>query len=42
LPDSGDRDADALALMAAINDRLEAWIRARPEQWLWTHRRWPA
>ena len=27
--------------IAAINARLEEWIRARPEQWLWTHRRWP-
>lgn len=42
LPDSGDRQADALALMTAVNARLEGWIRERPEQWLWLHRRWPS
>lgn len=41
LPDSGDREADILALTDAINRRLEAWIRARPDSWLWLHRRWP-
>ncbi|HCX14758.1 MAG TPA: lauroyl acyltransferase [Rhodospirillaceae bacterium] len=24
-----------------INKRLEAWIEARPGQWLWMHKRWP-
>jgi KDO2-lipid IV(A) lauroyltransferase len=38
---SGDRDADTLALMTRINRMIEDWIRARPEQWLWLHRRWP-
>ena len=38
---TGDRHADALAMMTRINELLEDWIRARPEQWLWLHQRWP-
>ncbi|HKM71141.1 MAG TPA: lauroyl acyltransferase [Stellaceae bacterium] len=41
LPHSGDSHADAAALMAQVNAILEAWIRDRPEQWFWVHRRWP-
>ncbi len=41
LPDSGDRHADIVTLTAAMNACLERWIRARPESWLWLHRRWP-
>lgn len=41
LPDSGDKDANTLALMTEINHILETWIRERPEQWFWVHRRWP-
>jgi len=41
LPHSGDRHADILALMTDVNRRMEAWIRRRPGQWLWLHRRWP-
>ena len=41
LPDSGDRPADIAALTQAMNDCLERWIRARPAEWLWLHRRWP-
>ena len=40
-PDTGDRHADIAALTAAMNGRLESWIRARPADWLWVHRRWP-
>ena len=39
-PDTGDRDADALAFMQDLNDRLERQVRAHPEQWYWLHRRW--
>jgi KDO2-lipid IV(A) lauroyltransferase len=38
---SGDRHADVLAAMTKVNALLEQWIRERPEQWLWLHRRWP-
>jgi KDO2-lipid IV(A) lauroyltransferase len=41
LPRSGDRGADTLALMTEVNRTLETWIRERPEQWFWLHRRWP-
>jgi len=38
--DSGDRDADVAELMTRFNAMVEGWIRERPEQWLWQHRRW--
>ena len=41
LPHSGDRTGDVAALMAAVNLTLETWVRERPEQWFWVHRRWP-
>ncbi len=37
---TGDDEADARAVMAACNARLEQWILESPEQWLWTHARW--
>ena len=41
LPDTGDRVADVAALTAILNAHIEGWIRARPGDWLWLHRRWP-
>ncbi len=41
LPDTGSRSGDTFALTAQINSCLERWIRARPSEWLWLHRRWP-
>lgn len=40
-PTSGDRIADARIVMERLNRLLEDWVRARPAQWLWLHRRWP-
>ena len=37
---TGDRAADMLATMTWVNSRIEDWVRARPEQWMWLHRRW--
>ncbi|MGO9787325.1 MAG: lysophospholipid acyltransferase family protein [Stellaceae bacterium] len=40
IEDTGDISADVLAAMTHVNAMLESWIRARPEQWLWLHKRW--
>ncbi|MEQ8355466.1 MAG: lauroyl acyltransferase [Kiloniellaceae bacterium] len=39
-PDLGDNQAEARAMMTEVNRILERWIRHRPEDWLWLHRRW--
>lgn len=40
-PATGDRHHDTAVMMAEINGMFETWIRERPGQWLWLHRRWP-
>jgi len=37
---TGDHEADVLAFMQDLNDRLERWVRRYPEHWYWLHRRW--
>lgn len=38
---TADRDADIMRILTQINAQLEDWIRARPSDWLWLHKRWP-
>jgi KDO2-lipid IV(A) lauroyltransferase len=42
IPDTGDAVADVLSVMTRVNAVIEDWVRARPEQWIWLHRRWPS
>jgi len=37
---SGNRQEDIARLTQAITAAIEGWVRERPEQWLWMHRRW--
>lgn len=41
LPASGDHETDIGLMMAEVNQHIERWVRKRPEQWLWLHKRWP-
>ena len=38
--DTGDREADTVALVAHYTARLEHWVRQYPGQYFWQHRRW--
>lgn len=40
-PETGNRKEDVRILLTRINAMIEEWIRERPEQWFWVHRRWP-
>jgi KDO2-lipid IV(A) lauroyltransferase len=40
-PDTGDRTADIEQGVKNVNAFIEARVRERPDQWFWTHKRWP-
>ena len=37
---TGSREADIARLTQELTTEIERWVRERPEQWLWMHRRW--
>ena len=41
IPERDAEGGDAYSIMCGVNATLESWIRERPEQWMWLHRRWP-
>jgi KDO2-lipid IV(A) lauroyltransferase len=40
LPRGADGLPDIAGTMQAATSVIEGWVRERPEQWLWLHRRW--
>jgi KDO2-lipid IV(A) lauroyltransferase len=38
--ETGGRSDDIASFMAEVTAAIEGWIRERPEQWFWIHRRW--
>lgn len=38
---TGDKVGDIAATTLWMNQTIERWVRARPGEWLWLHRRWP-
>ena len=40
VPRTGDAERDVVELTARFTARIEAAIRAHPEQWVWMHQRW--
>jgi Kdo2-lipid IVA lauroyltransferase/acyltransferase len=40
LPSTGDRESDSQEVTAAATRMIEEEIRARPDEWVWMHRRW--
>lgn len=41
MPAETEETAFVEALTTQVNAVVEGWVRARPEQWFWLHRRWP-
>jgi KDO2-lipid IV(A) lauroyltransferase len=42
VPDTGDKAADVLAGVQAVNRFVEDQVREHPVDWFWVHKRWPA
>ncbi|WP_313102017.1 lipid A biosynthesis acyltransferase [Brevundimonas sp.] len=42
VPDTGDKAADVLAGIQAVNRFVEDRVREHPVDWFWVHKRWPA
>ena len=41
-PNTGDRQGDIVQGVKNMNAFIEARVRERPQEWFWTHKRWPA
>jgi KDO2-lipid IV(A) lauroyltransferase len=41
ISNTGDLTYDLYETLCRMNNMIESWVRARPDQWLWIYRRWP-
>lgn len=41
LKDTGDHEENIRQFLTQVNSTIESWIRQRPAEWLWLHKRWP-
>ena len=39
-PRDAEGKIDPAGTMQMVTSIIEGWVRAHPEQWMWTHRRW--
>ena len=40
VPQTNDRQADAVAATESLQRQFESFIREAPQQWMWAHRKW--
>jgi KDO2-lipid IV(A) lauroyltransferase len=40
VPRTANAGEDVRETMAAMQRQFEAWVREKPEQWMWSNRRW--
>jgi KDO2-lipid IV(A) lauroyltransferase len=40
VPRTANQSADVRAIMVAMQQQFESWVREAPEQWMWSNRRW--
>jgi KDO2-lipid IV(A) lauroyltransferase len=40
MQENNSKDQNVFEITKLISSRIEEWIKDKPEQWLWAHRRW--
>lgn len=40
LPQEGSQEEKVLFILMQVNKAIESWVKKRPGQWFWLHRRW--
>ena len=40
VPQTGDKEKDIFGFLLSVNTMIGEWVKKRPGQWFWLHRRW--